>query len=58
MERVQNTLKEPLILSLDAEKPFDSARWKYLYWTKEQFGFDHWIITGFKTLYKHPNDST
>ena len=49
----QNNL-QAMIVSLDAEKAFDSVRWTFLFKVMEQFGFDETIIQTIETLYKRP----
>lgn len=46
---------ESAILSLDAEKAFDSVRWSFLYKVLEKFGFHRSIIDTFRTLYERPS---
>ena len=43
------------VLSLDAEKAFDSVHWEYLYLTLRRFGFKEDSIRCFKALYLAPD---
>ena len=43
------------VISLDAEKAFDSVRWKYLYLALRRFGFKDDFINCIRTLYSSPN---
>lgn len=45
MERMSKSTDESMVLSLDAEKAFDSVRWDYLYLTLHRFGFDAKVIS-------------
>ncbi len=42
------------MLSLDAEKAFDSVRWSFLYQVLERFGFDKSIVDIISGLYNKP----
>lgn len=46
---------ESAILSLDAEKAFDSVKWSFLYKVLAKFGFHRSIIDTFRTLYERPS---
>ena len=46
---------ETAIISLDAEKAFDSVRWSFLYKVLEKFGFHKSIIEVFEALYDKPS---
>lgn len=46
---------EAMLLSLDAEKAFDSVRWSFLYKVLEKFGFHKSIIETFRALYDSPS---
>jgi len=54
IEEVQKKGESALLLSLDAEKAFDSVSWKFLYLTLERFGFDTDSVNIIKTLYQDP----
>lgn len=42
------------VISLDAEKAFDSVRWSFLYKALSKFGFHTTIIDAFVALYDKP----
>ena len=44
-----------VVLSLDAEKAFDSVCWEYLYLTLRRFGFKEDYVRCFKALYLTPD---
>lgn len=43
-----------ILLSMDAEKAFDSVGWEFLYKAMEKFGFDEKFIKSIRTLYTSP----
>lgn len=54
--RYINVNKIPsMLVSLDAEKAFDSVRWKFLFRVMEKFGFDQIIIKTIEALYNKPS---
>lgn len=55
LDHVTKGKKQTVILSLDAEKAFDSVQWEYLYLTLRRFGFKGDSIRCFKTLYSSPD---
>lgn len=42
---------ESLLISIDAEKAFDSVRWKFLFMTMKRFGFNKQLIKMLEALY-------
>lgn len=46
---------DSVLVSLDAEKAFDSVRWSFLYKVLTKFGFHNSIIAIFQTLYDKPS---
>ena len=54
MSHIQKHKLQALLVSLDAEKAFDSVSWKFLYKTLERFGFHKRFIKGINTLYNNP----
>lgn len=54
MEYIQQHKEKTMILSLDAEKAFDSISWQYLYKVLSKFGFSEILINSIKALYRHP----
>uniref|UniRef100_A0A668S264 Reverse transcriptase domain-containing protein n=1 Tax=Oreochromis aureus TaxID=47969 RepID=A0A668S264_OREAU len=51
LRQVDKQKLETLVLSLDAEKAFDSVRWSFLYKVLEKFNFDKSIIDIISGLY-------
>uniref|UniRef100_A0A3B1JE93 Reverse transcriptase domain-containing protein n=1 Tax=Astyanax mexicanus TaxID=7994 RepID=A0A3B1JE93_ASTMX len=54
MHNIQQNKIKAMILSLDAEKAFDSVRWSYLYKVLEKFNFHETIIKSIQALYDNP----
>lgn len=54
IEKVQKKGESTMLLSLDAEKAFDSVSWKFLYLCLEKFGFNTDSVNVIKTLYHDP----
>ena len=54
MSHVTSTKIGAMLVSLDAEKAFDSVGWEYLYRVLARFGFKDCFITCIKSLYSSP----
>lgn len=54
MDHIQQQKEKAIILSLDAEKAFDSVSWQYLYKVLHKFGFSEPIINSIKAIYDNP----
>lgn len=54
ISRMRNNNEESIVISLDAEKAFDSVQWEYLYLTLKRFGFNEQVIGCLKSLYCSP----
>lgn len=54
IELSHNLSTSSCIVSLDAEKPFDSVEWPYLFYTLEKFGTGEYFIKWVRILYKDP----
>lgn len=54
LSHIQKHKLQALMVSLDAEKAFDSVSWKFLYKTLERFGFHKTFTKGIGTLYNNP----
>lgn len=54
LSHIQKYKLQALLVSLDAEKAFDSVSWMFLYKTLERFGFHKEFIKGIGTLYNNP----
>lgn len=55
VDHIRNNDIESVVISLDAEKAFDSVRWEYLYLTLKRFGFNDQIIKCLRSLYHIPS---
>lgn len=55
MEHMSKNKDKSVVLSLDAEKAFDSVSWKYLHLTLQRFGFDIKVVSYLKNLYHSPS---
>lgn len=51
----KNNDEVSIIISLDAEKAFDSVRWEHLYLVLKRFGFNEQVIGCLNSLYHSPN---
>lgn len=54
IDHMRNSDMESAVISLDAEKAFDSVRWEYLYLVLSRFGFNDQIIRCLNSLYSSP----
>ena len=54
INKIQNTRMSAMLISLDAEKAFDSVNWNFLYLVLERFGFSKNSINCIRTLYQNP----
>ena len=54
MDHVQNKNISAALISLDAEKAFDSVNWTFLYLVLKQFGLDDKAVECIKTLHQRP----
>lgn len=54
MDHIQNKNISAALISLDAEKAFDSVNWTFLYLVLKQFRLDAKAVKCIKTLYQRP----
>lgn len=54
MDHIQRNNIEAIVISVDAEKAFDSVRWVFLYRVLRRFGFHDTIIKTIQALYDNP----
>lgn len=54
MHNIKQHKVKALILSLDAEKAFDSVSWRYLFRVLFKFGFSEIMINSIKAIYDNP----
>ena len=55
LNHIQQNNLEAYLISLDAEKAFDSVSWPFLYKVLERFGMHNNFIKGIRTLYAKPS---
>ena len=55
LSHIQEQNLQALLVSLDAEKAFDSVSWELLYRVLEKFGFHTFFIKGISSLYNNPS---
>lgn len=51
VDNMRHSDEESVVISLGAEKAFDSVRWDYLYLVLKQFGFNSQVVGCLKSLY-------
>lgn len=54
MNHIAKNKMEAIVISIDAEKAFDSVNWDFLYRTLHRFGFHARIIKTIQSLYNNP----
>ncbi len=54
IEYIKKEKLSATLLSMDAQKVFDSVGWEFLYNVMERFGFHEMFIKSVKTLYTSP----
>lgn len=54
IDQMRKSKMKSIVISLDAEKAFDSVRWEYLYLVLRRFGFNDQVIECFRSLYCSP----
>ena len=55
VDEIQKTKTSAMLVSIDAEKAFDSVNWLYLYKVMERLGFNEKSVQIIKTLYQEPS---
>lgn len=54
LSHIQEHKLQALLISLDAEKAFDSVSWEFLYLVLEKFGFHKNFVNAINSLYNNP----
>lgn len=54
IENVQSKGESAILVSIDAEKAFDSVNWAFLYKVLEKFGFNEESVNCIRSLYQEP----
>ncbi len=54
MNHIQKNNIEAIVISIDAEKAFDSVNWLFLYRVLHRFGLNNTIIKTIQSLYNNP----
>ncbi len=54
MNHIQKNYIEAIVISIDAEKAFDSVNWLFLYRVLHRFGLNNTIIKTIQSLYNNP----
>lgn len=55
LDHIQKNKIEAVVISVDAEKAFDSVNWSFLYRVLHRFGFHDIIIKAIQALYDNPS---
>ena len=54
MDHIVKNKMEAVVISIDAEKAFDSVNWDFLYRVLHRFGFHVKVIETIQALYNNP----